>query len=422
MSYIPAKISSLGNPIGGRTVFEPNPCPLRKVRAPVTKQTLRTLLLATSAASLAACAQTVDDNRPLATTAAPTETAVDTTGANAFDFPPARAADPMGRPGIPFSGEAPDTGNKAVLDALMMQGLRPYHTLTPDEAREEPLFIDGVKAVMRDRGMTVAPPEGLTERTIEVPGAAGSLSAIIVRPEGDTEPKPLVVYFHGGGWVLADAQAYIASARALAKQLDAVVISVNYRRAPETKFPGQHADALAAYRAIRDNAAALGGDASRMVLAGESAGGNLAVATAIQLRNIGEAQPDHILSVYPVAGTNLNTESYQRNANALPLNRAAMAWFFHHTLASPADLRNPLLNLIEADLSGLAPVTIVQAEIDPLLTEGKMLAERLRAVGNDVSSRMFDGATHEFFGADPVIDDADDAQRYAVARIRSTLN
>lgn len=389
----------------------------------MTKDTFRNLLLATSAAALAACAQTVDNDRPITTASAPATAAADNApAANAFDFPPARAADPMGRPGIPFSGEAPDAGNKAVLDALMAQGLRPYHTLTPDQAREEPLFIDGVQAVMRDRGMTVAPPPGLTEQMIEVPGAAGSLEALVVRPDGDTGSRPLVVYFHGGGWVLADAKAYVASARALAKQLDAVVVSVNYRRAPETKFPGQHADALAAYRAIRDNAAALGGDSSRMVLAGESAGGNLAVATAIQLRDIGEAQPDHILSVYPVAGTNLNTESYQRNANALPLNRAAMAWFFHHTIASPADLRNPLLNLVTADVSGLAPVTIVQAEIDPLLTEGKMLAERLQAAGNDVSSRVFDGVTHEFFGADPVIDDADDAQSYAVARIRSTLN
>ena len=356
----------------------------------VTASRIRHFLFAgTAMIGLSACATTMDD--PMMADTSATTPAGRTPAVDAFDFPPASAADPMGQD-IPFSGNDVDPGNQAVIDALLQDlNLRPYHTLTPDQARQQPLFGAGVKAVMEDRGMSMAPPEDLTQQTIQVPGAEGMLDAIVVRPATGTQPRPLVVYFHGGGWVLADAEAYIASARALAKKLDAVVVSVNYRRAPEYKFPAQHNDAFAAYRAVRANAASLGGDPERMVLAGESAGGNLAVATAIRLRDVNEPLPDHILSVYPVAGTDLNTKSYQENANALPLNRAAMAWFFNYTINGPQDLRDPRLDLVSANLRGLPPVTIVQAEIDPLRTEGRTLAERLRAAGVDVANRVFEG-------------------------------
>ncbi len=382
-------------------------------------KTCRIFLAGAAMIGLSACATMTDDammDDTMATTQPDRTPSV-----AAFDFPPASAADPMGQD-IPFSGNDVDAGNQAVIDALLKDlNLRPYHTLTPEQARQQPLFGAGVKAVMEDRGMSMAPPEGLTQQTVQIPGADGLLDAIVVRPATGTQPRPLVVYFHGGGWVLADAEAYIASARALAKKLDAVVVSVNYRRAPQYKFPAQHNDAFAAYRAVRANAASLGGDPDRMVLAGESAGGNLAVATAIRLRDVNEPLPDHILSVYPVAGTNLNTESYQENANALPLNRAAMAWFFHHTINGPQDLKDGRLDLVSANLRGLPPVTIVQAEVDPLRSEGRMLADRLRAAGVDVDNRVFEGATHEFFGAASVIEAAEAAQDYAVQRIKGTL-
>lgn len=328
---------------------------------------------------------------------------------------------PSGQPGVPASGVRPVAANQAVIDALMRMGLRPYHTLEPSEARRQPSFADGVKAVLQAQGRPTTPPPGVTATDIQVQGAAGPLHAKLYKPSGVTGPMPVIVYFHGGGWVIADSQVYDASTRALARETGAMVISVDYRRAPEAKFPAQHDDALASYRWALANAQRLGGDPSRMFLAGESAGGNLAVATAVAARDAGVQMPRAILSVYPIAGNDLNTPSYQENANAMPLNRALMAWFLHHTLPSPAQAADPRINLVQANLQGLPPVTIIAAQIDPLRSEGIMLADRLRAAGVQVERREFPAVTHEFFGADAVIPEARAAQAYAGQRLRAAL-
>lgn len=330
-------------------------------------------------------------------------------------------AAPQGQPGIPFSGARPDADNQAVLNALMHLGLRPYHTLEPQEARRQPSFTDGVMQVMRNQGLATTPPPGVTERDISIQGAAGPLHAKVFTPAGAQGPLPVIVYFHGGGWVIADSAVYAPSTRALAREARAVVVSVDYRRAPEARFPAQHDDAFAAYRWALANAASLGGDPARVALAGESAGGGLAVATAIAARDAGVQMPVHVLSVYPIAGSDLNTPSYQENANAMPLNRAAMGWFLHHTIRTPADLMDPRINLVMANLRGLPPTTIVAAQIDPLRSEGAMLADRLRAAGVEVERREYEGATHEFFGADAVIEDARAAQRFAGERLRAAF-
>ena len=328
---------------------------------------------------------------------------------------------PMGQPGIAFSGARPDADNQSVLDALPKLGIRPYHTLEPKAVRNQPTFSDGVQKVLLDAGRPTAPPPGVNVRDITIRGAAGPLPAKVYTPAGVQGPLPVIVYFHGGGWVIANPMVYDASGRALAREAQAVVLSVEYRKAPEHKFPAQHDDALASYRWALANAASIGGDPRRVALAGESAGGGLAVATAMQARDQGLQRPVHVLSVYPIAGADLNTPSYQENANAGPLNRAAMAWFFHHTVRTPADLMDPRINLVGADLRGFPPVTIVQAQIDPLRSEGDMLAERLRAAGVDVAEREWAGATHEFFGADAVIADARSAQAFAGERLRAAF-
>lgn len=335
---------------------------------------------------------------------------------------PLATTEPAGQPGIAASGVAPVARNQAVLDALMRDlKLRPYHTLEPQYARQQPSFADGVMRAMANESVPMPPPEGFTERAIQVGGATSMLNAKMVTPTGVSGPLPVIVYFHGGGWVIANPDVYAASARALAKEARAIVVSVDYRKAPEFKFPAQHEDALAAYRWVANNAASLGGDPNRLALAGESAGGNLAVATAMAARMAGLTQPKHVLSVYPIAGTDLATESYRENANAMPLNRALMAWFFHHTLASPAQAKDPRLNLHQANLSGLPPVTIIAAQIDPLTTEGEMLTARLRQLRVPVERREYPGVTHEFFGAAPLIPAAAEAQRYAGARLRAAL-
>ncbi len=329
---------------------------------------------------------------------------------------------PQGQPGIPASGAPADPDNQAVVDALTKTlKVRPYHSLSPAEARRQPTFTDGVNAVLRAQGRPTTPPPGTTERDIQVPGAAGNLHALVITPTGARGPLPLILYFHGGGWVIADSKVYAGGARGLARGAQAIVVSVDYRRAPEAPFPAQHDDALASYRWLLSNAASIGGDPARIALAGESAGGNLAVATAMQARDAGLPQPRHILSVYPIAGTDLNTPSYQDTANGPTLNRALMAWFLRYVPRTPADLMDPRINLVGANLAGLAPVTIVAAQIDPLRSEGEVLAQRLAAAGVSVDRREFAGATHEFFGADAVIADAAEAQTYASGRLRAAF-
>ncbi|MBA2458833.1 MAG: alpha/beta hydrolase [Gemmatimonadales bacterium] len=298
---------------------------------------------------------------------------------------------------------------QAVLDAYAGLRPRPLHILTPEEARAQPSHTDAFKQVLLSQGRDTAGPAlvpGVQSTDATIPGPAGELPVRIYTPEG-TGPFPVVVYFHGGGWVIANRVVYDLGARGLAQQAGAVVVSVDYRLAPESKFPAQHEDAFAAYQWALTSAADVNGDPTRVALAGESAGGNLAVATAIAARDAGLQLPAHVLSVYPIAQPDTTTRAYLENANARPLNRPAIPWFAGHTFSTPAG----------ANLAGLPGVTIVNAEIDPLRTDGELLEQALRAAGVAVERRLFEGATHEFFGMAAAVADAQEAQTYAGQRL-----
>lgn len=384
----------------------------------MSRQALALSYLVGSAALLTACS-TSPPPPPAGPMDAPMDTAAAPVADASMPMPMAQAL--QGQPGIPFSGAPPVPENQAVIDALKAMNLRPYHTLSPQAARQQPSFTDGVRAAMQARGLPIAPPPGTSERDVSIPGPGGPLTAKVVTPTGAKGRLPVILYFHGGGWVIADRNVYAPSARALARDVQAIVVSVDYRLAPEAPFPAQHDDALAAYRWLLRNAGSIGGDAKRIAIAGESAGGNLAVATAMLARDAGLPQPRHILSVYPIAGSDLNTPSYQENSNVMPLNRALMAWFFRYVPRQPADLMDPRINLVAANLAGLAPVTMVAAQIDPLRSEGELLAQRLQAAGVTVERREWAGATHEFFGAAPLIPAASEAQQWASEHLRSAL-
>ncbi|GGD98019.1 hypothetical protein GCM10011529_00040 [Polymorphobacter glacialis] len=169
------------------------------------------------------------------------------------------------------------------------------------------------------------------------------------------------------------------------------------------------------------NAKAWGGDPLRMALAGESAGGNLAVATAIVARDRGMTAPRHILAVYPIANSATNLPSRQTNARAKPLNTPMLSWFGYYYSKSKADAQDPRINLVKADLRGLPPLTIVNAQIDPLLSDGETLAAAVRAAGGKVEQRTFPGVTHEFFGMGQVVSGAAQAEAYAAARLKPAL-
>ena len=312
---------------------------------------------------------------------------------------------------------------QAVLDQHAQLGPTPIETLTPEEARQQPTPKDAVMALLvaqqKDTTPTTLVP-GVTSADRSIRGAAGTIPARVYTPEG-AGPFPVVVYYHGGGWVIANKDVYDGGARGLAKQANAVVVSVDYRLAPEAKFPAQHDDALAAYRWALANAASIKGDPTRVALAGESAGGNLAVATAVAARDANLQRPAAVLSVYPIAQPDTTTASYTTYANAKPLNRAMMGWFARHTARTPADLQDPRINLVTANLANLPPVTIINAQIDPLLDDGARLEQALRSAGNEVERRVYDAVTHEFFGMAAVEDKAKDAQEYAGQRLKQAF-
>lgn len=292
------------------------------------------------------------------------------------------------------------------------------------EARSQPTVADAVQALLREQGRPTDPEQlvpGVSTTEIEVGGASGPLPATVYTPTGTGGAGPVILYFHGGGWVIANRKVYDGGARGLAQAAQAIVVSVDYRQAPEHKFPAAWDDALAAYRWLTLNAHTLGGDPARLALAGESAGGNLAVATAIAARDAGLPAPRHVLSVYPVAQTSLNTESYLENAIAKPLNRAMVKWFVDHLVRSEDDLADTRLALVDADLRALPPTTIVNARIDPLRSDGAKLEDALQDAGVAVERREYEGVAHEFFGAAAVLEKAREAQAYAGQRLRESL-
>lgn len=308
-----------------------------------------------------------------------------------------------------------------VLDKLASLGGKPIETLEPAEARQQPTPADAVKALMTEQGMSTAPDPAVTTKDVTYPAGAGSQKARIYTPAGAKGPLPVVLYIHGGGWVIADIDVYDSSPRALAKAANAILVSIEYRHAPEAKFPAAHDDANAAYQWVVANAAKWGGDPKKIAIVGESAGGNMAVNVAMAARDKGWPKPLSVVAVYPVANTSPNTASKQRFAAAKPLNTPMLDWFFKHTLADPDQAQDPRLNLVAAKLDGLPPTTIILAEIDPLHDDGTGLADKLRAAGVTVDLKEYPGVTHEFFGMGAVVPAAKEAVDYAAARLKAAF-
>ena len=330
------------------------------------------------------------------------------------------ASDTTAKEGVPGTA---DTQMQAVLDQHAKLGPKPLETLTPVEARKQPTPADAVGALLIAQGKDTAAKvlvPGITSVDRTIRGAVGNIPARIYTPDG-TGPFPVIVYYHGGGWVIGNKAVYDGGARGLAKAANAVVISVDYRLAPEAKFPAQHDDALAAYRWAIANAASIKGDASKIALAGESAGGNLALATAIGARDAKLQKPVAVISVYPIAQPDTTTSSYNVYATAKPLSRTMMSWFAKQTVRTPADLQDPRINLVKANLRDLPPVTIINAQIDVLFEDGAMLERALREAGVSVERRVYAGVTHEFFGMAAVEDKAKDAQQYAGQRLNAAF-
>lgn len=313
----------------------------------------------------------------------------------------------------------PDPDMQAVLDEAQALGIKPLETLTTERARAQPTPADAVKSLLLKRGKPAPTPAvSVDDRTFAVGDTQIPLR--VYTPEGDG-PFPIILYIHGGGWVIADIDTYDSSARSLADGAGAVVVSTHYRQGPESRFPTAHNDTYAAYQWVLSNAQSLDGDPKRVAVAGESAGGNMAASIAMRAKRDGVQQPVHQLLVYPVAQAGMKTESYKENGSAKPLGAKALPWFTEKYFRTPADGNDPMFNLLKADLTGVAPATVITAQIDPLRSEGKMLADKLEAAGVDTSYRNYEGVTHEFFGMGAVVADAKDAMTFGAGQLRGAF-
>ena len=301
---------------------------------------------------------------------------------------------------------------QTVLDQLAALHPKPIAHLSAAEARKQPTPADAVKALLKKQGKSAAPePVGsVTNRMI--PGPGGQIPIRIYTPKGKG-PFPVIVYYHGGGWVIANLDTYDASARAMTNMANAIVVSSHYHQGPEHKFPAAHEDAFAAYRWVLKHAKSFQGNPAKVAVMGESAGGNLAVAVSMLARDSSVQLPVYQVAVYPIAGHDFTTPSYQENADAKPLNKPMMQWFFQKYLRTPADGQSPLIDLVHADLQGLPAATVITDQIDPLRSEGQELAERLKSAGVEVDYKNYEGVAHEFFGMGAVVDEAKQAEQQA---------
>lgn len=310
----------------------------------------------------------------------------------------------------------------AVIEQLESYGSPPITSLTADQARKLPTPTDAVMDLLKKHNITPEPPKVNINHRVVPNGTDEGLLVRTYTPRSGSGPFPVIVYYHGGGWVIAGLDTYEPSAAALAEKTGAIVMSVAYRQAPEHMFPAAHEDAYAAYKWVRENAAMINGNPEMVATAGESAGGNLAVAVALMARERGMEMPVHILSVYPIADGDVQSPTYDKYANAKPLNRPLMEWFFNKYNPNWRTETEPLIALIEADLTGLPPTTIINAEIDPLRHEGGVLAEKLHMAGvNDVVREVYPGVTHEFFGMAAILEQARNAQNLAASRLKEAF-
>lgn len=251
-----------------------------------------------------------------------------------------------------------------------------------------------------------------------IPGPQGGIPVRIYTPQG-RPPFPVLLYFHGGGWVIGDLDTHDPICRSLAKGGGCVVVSVDYRRAPEHKFPAAAEDCYAATVWAARHASEIGADPARLAVAGDSAGGNLAAVVALMARDRGEPRIVFQLLIYPVTDARFDTASYRENGEGYLLTREAMQWFWAHYTRDASDREHPYAAPLRApQLGGLPPALIITAELDPLRDEGEAYGARLNEAGVAARVSRYDGMPHGFFGMAALLDKAREARDEAVASLR----
>jgi acetyl esterase len=288
-------------------------------------------------------------------------------------------------------------------------------TLSPDEARA---------ASARGLAAMSGPAEpGVRNESLSIEGPDGAIRLRAYRPADQDSGAPLIVFAHFGGGVIGDLETCHAFCGILARIARTAVLSVDYRLAPDHRFPAGLDDVLAAFRWGRDNAARFGALAGTAAIGGDSMGGNFAAVVAQEMKRTGEAQPALQLLIYPAVDVASETASMTTYADAYPLSRPIMDWFMGHYMGSDADPADPRLSPDKtADLSGLAPAVVITAGFDPLVDQGEAYAKRLIEAGIAVRYRCYDGLAHGFTAFTGTVPAADAACREIAGLVRETFD
>ncbi len=288
----------------------------------------------------------------------------------------------------------------------------PLESLSVDEARQ---------ACMLD-AQTLGDPEPVGDVCDQrIPGPGGEIPVRIYRPlDSTSDGLPVLVFFHGGGWVVCNVDTHDTLCRSLANAAGYLVVAVDYRLAPEHKFPAAVEDCYAATQWVAEAAEELGADRNRIVVGGDSAGGNLATVVSLLARDAGKPLPQMQILIYPVTDYNLNTASYLANGEGYNLTRNMMRWFFDCYLNSEADGADWRVSPLRVDdLRGLPPALVITAEYDPLRDEGEAYAARLADAGVPVTLTRYDGMVHPFIRRIHRFDKARDAFDQIVEALKS---
>jgi acetyl esterase len=309
-----------------------------------------------------------------------------------------------------------DPGAQQVIDLIKAVGRPPYETVGHMEARR--LYLEA-RRVLQPEPMPIAETRELT-----APGPAGPITVRLYRARAakDGEAQPALIYFHGGGWVIGHLDSHDGVCRGLANGADCTVLSVDYRLAPEHKFPAAIDDAIAATEWIAGNAKSLGIDADRLAVGGDSAGGNLAAVVALNARDRGTPKLRFQLLIYPACDMSMTLPSISEIAEQLPLTRSTMKWFVDLYLRDAADVGDWRASPLKSkSLANLPPTYVLTAGCDPLRDEGEAYVAALKAAGVRVEAKRFDGQIHGFITMGKFIPDADKAMGEMSAVLKRAL-
>jgi len=305
---------------------------------------------------------------------------------------------------------------RALLDLIEQRDLPPTHTLSPAEAR----------AYFRERRSVTQPPPPDVGRVhdLQASGPNGPILLRLYRPIGASDAAflPVLVYYHGGGFVIGDLDTHDTLCRELANLSGCALVAVDYRLGPEHRFPAAVTDCVAATRWVREHATELGLDAARLAVGGDSAGGNLAAVVSIDARERGNLPIAFQLLIYPATDMNCTAPSHAENGQGYLLTSETMSYFTDHYIADPAQYADWRASpLLHPDLSNLPPALVLTAGFDPLRDEGAAYAKRLTDAGNRASYVHFPRQIHGFVSMGKLIDEANSAVALCAAELRRAL-